>query len=179
MNTWLNEQAAREIYLEVADKAITDGGAWSVMTGFNRWGAYWCGAYDNLLTGFLRGELGMRGMIITDYSGSSKYMDLADGLIAGSDIWDSPDPTIHTTLAPKYENDAYIVTEMRESMHKILYTVANSNAMNGWSSADRLKVITPVVEDRPVRSGHRSGCSDRAVHLAPGCCHQAQEDLDC
>ena len=143
VNTWLNEQAAREIYLEVADKAITDGGAWSVMTGFNRWGATWCGAYDNLLTGFLRGELGMRGMIITDYSGSSKYMDLADGLIAGSDIWDSPDPTIHTTLAPKYENDAYIVTEMRESMHKILYTVANSNAMNGWSSADRLKVITP------------------------------------
>ena len=143
VNTWLNEQAAREIYLEVANKAITDGGAWSVMTGFNRWGAYWCGAYDNLLTGFLRGELGMRGMIITDYSGSSKYMDLADGLIAGSDIWDSPDPTIHTTLAPKYENDAYIVTEMRESMHKILYTVANSNAMNGWSSADRLKVITP------------------------------------
>ena len=143
VNTWLNEQAAREIYLEVADKAITDGGAWSVMSGFNRWGAYWCGAYDNLLTGFLRGELGMRGMIITDYSGSSKYMDLADGLIAGSDIWDSPDPTIHTTLAPKYENDAYIVTEMRESMHKILYTVANSNAMNGWSSADRLKVITP------------------------------------
>ena len=143
VNTWLNEQAAREIYLEVADKAVTDGGAWSVMSGFNRWGAYWCGAYDNLLTGFLRGELGMRGMIITDYSGSSKYMDLADGLIAGSDIWDSPDPTIHTTLAPKYENDAYIVTEMRESMHKILYTVANSNAMNGWSSADRLKVITP------------------------------------
>ena len=44
-------------------------------------------------------------------------MDLADGLIAGSDIWDSPDPTIHTTLAPKYENDAYIVTEMRESMY--------------------------------------------------------------
>ncbi len=71
------------------------------MTGFNRWGAYWCGAYDNLLTGFLRGELGMRGMIITDFSGSSKYMDLADGLIAGSDIWDSPDPTIHTTLAPE------------------------------------------------------------------------------
>ena len=41
------------------------------------------------------------------------------------------------------DSDAYIVTEMRESMHKILYTVANSNAMNGWSSADRLKVITP------------------------------------
>ena len=58
VNTWLNEQTAREIYLEVADKAITDGGAWSVMTGFNRWGATWCGANSNLLTGFLREELG-------------------------------------------------------------------------------------------------------------------------
>ena len=94
VNTWLNEQTAREIYLEVADKAITDGGAWDVMTGFNRWGATWCGANQNLLTGFLREELGMRGMCITDFSGSSQYMDLVDGLIAGSDIWDSPMPKI-------------------------------------------------------------------------------------
>ena len=143
VNTWLNEQAAREIYLEVADKAITDGGAWSVMTGFNRWGATWCGAYSNLLTGFLRGELGMRGMIITDFSGSSQYMDLVDGLIAGSDIWDSPMPMIHTTKAANYVNDAYIVSQMRESMHNILYTVVNSNAINGWSAGDRLQAITP------------------------------------
>ena len=143
VNTWLNEQTAREIYLEVADKAITDGGAWSVMTGFNRWGATWCGANANLLTGFLRGELGMRGMCITDFSGSSQYMDLVDGLIAGSDIWDSPMPKIHTTKAANYENDAYIVTQMRNAMHHILYTVVNSNAMNGWSSTDTLKTITP------------------------------------
>ena len=69
------------------------------MTGFNRWGATWCGANSNLLNGFLREELGMRGMCITDFSGSSQYMDLVDGLIAGSDIWDSPMPKIHTTKA--------------------------------------------------------------------------------
>ena len=143
VNTWLNEQTAREIYLEVADKAITDGGAWSVMTGFNRWGATWCGANQNLLTGFLREELGMRGMCITDFSGSSQYMDLVDGLIAGSDIWDSPMPKIHTTKAANYENDAYIVTQMRNAMHHILYTVVNSNAMNGWASTDTLKTVTP------------------------------------
>lgn len=32
---------------------------------------------------------------------------------------------------------------MREAMHNILYTVVNSNAMNGLSGADRLKPITP------------------------------------
>ena len=143
VNTWLNEQTAREIYLEVADKAITDGGAWCVMTGFNRWGATWCGANSNLLNGFLREELGMRGMCITDFSGSSQYMDLVDGLIAGSDIWDSPMPKIHTTKAANYENDAYIVTQMRNAMHHILYTVVNSNAMNGWSASDTLKTVLP------------------------------------
>lgn len=143
VNTWLNEQTAREIYLEVADKAIVDGGAWCVMTGFNRWGATWCGANENLLTNYLRGELGMRGMCITDFSGSSQYMDLVDGLIAGSDIWDSPMPKIHTTKAADYENDAYIVAQMKDALHNILYTVVNSNAMNGWSSGDRLKTVTP------------------------------------
>ena len=96
-----------------------------------------------LLTGFLREELGMRGMCITDFSGSSQYMDLVDGLIAGSDIWDSPMPKIHTTKAANYENDAYIVTQMRNAMHHILYTVVNSNAMNGWASTDTLKTVTP------------------------------------
>ena len=140
--TWINEQAAREVYLEVADKAIVDGGAWCTMSGFNRWGATWCGKYENLQTGFLRDELGMRGMSITDYSGGSHYMDSTDALIAGTEIWDSPTP-LHTEILDKYENDAYIVTQMREAVHKILYTVVNSNAMNGWSSADRLEVITP------------------------------------
>ena len=109
----------------------------------SRRGVTWCGANQNLLTGFLREELGMRGMCITDFSGSSQYMDLVDGLIAGSDIWDSPMPKIHTTKAANYENDAYIVTQMRNAMHHILYTVVNSNAMNGWASTDTLKTVTP------------------------------------
>lgn len=140
--TWLNEQAAREVYLEVADKAVIDGGAWCTMSGFNRWGAHWCGKYPALQTGYLRDELGMRGMSITDYSGGSHYMDSTDALIAGTEIWDSPTP-LHTEILAAYEDDAYIVTQMREATHKILYTVVNSNAMNGWSAADRLEVITP------------------------------------
>ena len=143
VNTWLNEQTAREIYLEVADKAVIDGGAWCTMSGFNRWGTKWCGEYEALQTEYLRGELGMRGMSITDYSGSSQYMDLCDAMIAGTDIWDSPDATIHTTNAQNYEDDPFIVTEMREAMHNILYTVVNSNAMNGLSEADRLEAVTP------------------------------------
>jgi beta-glucosidase len=145
VQTWINEQAAREIYLEVADRAITEGEAWCVMSGFNRWGALWCGEYKELQTDYLRGELGMRGMSITDYSGSSRYMDLVDGLAAGSDIWDSPDTTFHTTLARTagYDQDPYIVSNMRNAMHRILYTVVNSNAMNTWTADTRIVACTP------------------------------------
>ena len=78
-------------------------------------------------------------MCITDFSGSSQYMDLVDGLIAGSDIWDSPMPKIHTTKAANYENDAYIVTQMRNAMHHILYTVVNSRVYDPANT-----VSTPI-----------------------------------
>ena len=143
VNTWLTEQTARELYLEVADRAIIDGGAWCVMSGFNRWGAQWCGENYNLQTAYLRGECGMRGMSITDFSGLSNYMDVADGLMGGSDIWDSPMPMIHTAIAGGYAADPYMVTEMREAMHNILYTVVNSNAMNGWNADTRIVPNTP------------------------------------
>ena len=68
------------------------------MTGFNRWGATWCGANANLLSGFLRGELGMRGMCITDFSASTQYMDLVDGLIAGFFFFDRATSEIFTWL---------------------------------------------------------------------------------
>ena len=143
VNTWLTEQTARELYLEVADKAIIDGGAWCVMSGFNRWGAQWCGENANLMNGYLRGEAGMRGMSITDFSGLSQYMDVADGLIGGSDIWDSPMPMIHTVAAGQMAGDPYMVSEMRDAMHRILYTVVNSNAMNGWNSETHIEPNTP------------------------------------
>ena len=119
------------------------GGAWCVMSGFNRWGALWCGEYYELATGYLRGEAGMRGMNITDFSGSSQYMDTSDALLAGSDIWDSPMPMIHTAYAnANFPSDDNMIAEMKEAMHNILYTVANSNAMNGLSVNDRIELIT-------------------------------------
>ena len=139
VNTWLTEQAAREIYLEVADRAIIDGGAWCTMSGFNRWGTEWCGENYNLQTSYLRGELGMRGMSITDFSGSSQYMDVPDALLAGTDIWDSPMPMIHTTyVSENLTADENMIAEMKEAIHNICYTVVNSNAMNGWDEDTRI-----------------------------------------
>jgi beta-glucosidase len=143
VSTWVNEQAAREIYLEPIATAIEDGGAAGIMSAFNRWGNTWSGAYRPLQIGFLREELGMQGISITDFSGCSYYMSTPDGLLGGSNLWDSSMRDIHTNQLATYKNDPVIVTAMRDSLHRILYTVANSNAMNGISTADRMKTVTP------------------------------------
>lgn len=101
------------------------------MSSFNRVGATWSGANKNLMTNVLRGEWGMDGQAVTDYSGND-FMDVALGLLAGQDIWDYSG-TKWTNKLNTLKNDANIVNAMRQASARILYTVANSNAMNGYT----------------------------------------------
>ena len=131
ISVWANEQAIREIYLQQFETSIVKGGAHCVMSSFNRVGATWSGANKNLMTNVLRGEWGMDGQAVTDYSGND-FMDVALGLLAGQDIWDYSG-TKWTNKLNEYKGDANIVNAMRRASGRILYTVANSNAMNGYT----------------------------------------------
>ncbi len=143
VSVWVNEQAAREIYLETVETAAVEGDASGIMNGFNRWGTKWCGEYGALQNEFLRGECGMEGAFITDMSAFSRYMNPADGLLGGSDLWDNMMSAVQTTILQGYEDDPVIVSAMREASHRILYTVANSNAMNGMGPNDTIESVTP------------------------------------
>lgn len=140
---WVNEQAAREIYLQAFETPIAEGKAWSVMNSLSRWGCKWSGEIYNLQTGILRNEWGMRGASLTDWSGDDPYEDVCDGLMAGTDLWDSTYELLHTTELAKYQDDPVIVNAMRQATHRVLYMVANSNAMNGISSTTIVKTVTP------------------------------------
>jgi len=142
---WLNEQTAREIYLKPFELTVVgnDGEGIGVMNAFVRIGCTWTGASAGMQTTILRDEWGAMGINITDYSGYNSYMDSTDGVLAGTDLWDSTVSMIHTVKLAQFSNDPTIVAAMRRASHRILYTVANSNAMNGWGPNDRLVVITP------------------------------------
>ena len=131
ISVWANEQAIREIYLQQFETPIVKGGAHCVMSSFNRIGATWTGASKNLMTNVLRGEWGMDGHAVTDYSGND-FMNVALGLLAGQDIWDYSG-TKWANQLNEYRNDANIVNAMRQASGRILYTVVNSNAMNGFT----------------------------------------------
>ena len=144
ISTFVNEQAMRELYLQPFEHAVVDGDAYCVMNAFARIGVIWTGAHEGLMTDVLRGEWGCKGFGISDYT-SSSYATSAHargtydgllGVLAGTDTFDSSSTTTQAYQLLVYNaadpavNDVHLVNCMREAAHRILYTVANSNAMN-------------------------------------------------
>ena len=138
LGVWVNEQAAREIYLKAYQAAFEEYGANGVMTAYTRWGAVWSGGYRSLMTNILREEWGNNGMSITD-NVITPMVTGADGVLAGVTTYDAMLPSIVMEL-PKYENDPVIVSAMREACHHNLYALANSSAMNGIGKDTRIQV---------------------------------------
>ncbi|MCI6329515.1 MAG: glycoside hydrolase family 3 C-terminal domain-containing protein [Erysipelotrichaceae bacterium] len=149
--SWANEQTIREIYLKpfqmvfegptVETKYYENGElkiantpcALAVMTSFNRIGYTWAGGDYRLLTEVLRKEWNFNGLILTDYSaGATSYMHTEQMLRAGGDAQLSQygNPFDNFTNA----NIFYA----KEAMKHVCYTVANSNAMNGFTHGARL-----------------------------------------
>ncbi len=156
--TWSNEQAIREIYLKPFETCIKlpevpviyaakdDNGNYTLetgtvpatnalMTSFNRLGTIWTGGHYNLLTGLLRNEWGFNGFIITDANGYLGYMDCGQMIEAGGDA------SLRYKKDTQYSFDKNSSSEYhyaREAAHHHLYTIANSNAMNGAAPGSKL-----------------------------------------
>ncbi|MGM9537643.1 MAG: glycoside hydrolase family 3 C-terminal domain-containing protein [Candidatus Onthomonas sp.] len=152
VSTWANEQAIREIYLKPFQTAVVEGGAMCVMNSFARLGAMWSGAHYGLQTEVLRNEWGMKGFSLTDFSGNAafsargmtlKSFDVAHGVLAGTDSWDSSSDQWSNELINDYKGDPDLTQAMRQATHRILYTVANSHAMNGFTDETKIVAVTP------------------------------------
>lgn len=142
LGVWLNEQAAREIYLKAFQAPIEEGNGNGVMMAYTRWGAQWSGGCQGL-GDILREEWGCRGMNITD-NVLTTYVNGPDGILAGTSIYDAMMPYVTQGL-PKYKSDPVIVAAMREACHHNLYAIANSCGMNGVGEATTIKVTEPNV----------------------------------
>ncbi|MDR2378275.1 MAG: glycoside hydrolase family 3 C-terminal domain-containing protein, partial [Bifidobacteriaceae bacterium] len=156
--TWATEQSVREIYLkpfEMAVKGVTmtvpyftdqngaideaSVGATAVMSSFNRIGAVWAGGSEALMGDVLRGEWGFEGFAISDFN-LYPYMNPNQSIAAGTDLT--------LTFAPSKAFDdqtsAKAVSDIRNATHNVLFTVANSNAMNGMAPGTTVTYKPPT-----------------------------------
>ena len=143
--TFANEQAIREIYLKAFEAGVTEGHANGVMSSLNRIGPTWAGRHKGLLTEVLRNEWGFMGFVETD-AASGNYMSpgpvRAEAVVAGNDLWLAGNSNA-TVLWGDYKDNATVCTALRESAHRLLYTVLHSFSMNGIKSSTRFVYNEP------------------------------------
>lgn len=146
--TKIDEQTLREVYLRPFEIAVKEGEASGVMSSFTRIGTRWAGGDYRLITEILRNEWGFNGSVITDFT-SGSYMNAKQMYYAGGNMnlnnqsafaWDDFD-----------SSSVADVNIIRRAAQGVLYTVANSNAMNqeisgyGFSLWETLLIIIDIV----------------------------------
>lgn len=157
--TWSNEQAIRQIYLQPFNMVMKEGNvteaytscrnsvceqstaqmpvATGIMTGFNRIGATWTGGSYALLTKVVRDEWGFNGWILTDNANTATFMGARQMLEAGGDSKLTTQDQSAMWTFDKDDPTEYALG--RQAMHHLLFTVANSHAMDGSMPGATLK----------------------------------------
>lgn len=148
--TYSNEQAIREIYIKPFEMCIkskpttinyfelqNDGSfeaktveiptCRAFMSSMNRIGPTWTGGNYSLQTALFKNEFGFRGFFITDYTGSTDYMDPTQSVKSGGNAILSTVCPIYGGVDDNYANYYY----SKEAIKGVLYCVVNSSLMNG------------------------------------------------
>jgi len=158
LSAWMTEQTAREIYLKGYQKAVEEGEATFAMGSFTRIGKTWCSGSYGIMNQITRGEWGFDGAVVTDiviYNACNAYQLIKAG---GNMMLDA---TVYGM-----EGGVYLDTEeinamdeetknitihcMQEAAKQILYTVANSNAMQLPKGTKVIYTDTVEVDDEDV-----------------------------
>lgn len=74
----VDERTLRELYLLPFEHAVKDGGAWGVMSAYNRLNGTFCADSHWLLTTVLREQWGFDGFVVTDWFGARSTVDMAN-----------------------------------------------------------------------------------------------------
>ena len=79
----MDERTLRELYLVPFEAAVKDGGALTVMNGYNRFRGVFCSHSDYLNNQVLKREWGFPGFVVSDWSG---LHDTVAGALGGLDV---------------------------------------------------------------------------------------------
>lgn len=124
--TWLSEQALREVYLEPFRSIVEDYGGTALMSSYNRVGAVWAGGSEALLTDVLRGEWGFRGVVVTDFSDHTAYMNGDQMLRHGGDLW----MQMSGGSLSSNPSSASYMSELRRAAKDFLYAYLDARVAN-------------------------------------------------
>ena len=141
---WVNEQAAREIYLKGFQKSLEESNGNGVMTAYTRWGTTWSGAHFGLMTNIMRKEWGNDGFSITDNI-LVTYTNAVDAVLAGGVTVFDAMLWYATSQLSDGSSDPVVVNAMVNAMHYNLYALAHSSGMNYVGANTIVKTVRPII----------------------------------
>jgi beta-glucosidase len=74
----IDERTLREIYLPAFKASITEGGAWTIMSAYNKIRGEYCSENDYLLNTILKKEWGFKGFVMSDWGGTHSTVAAAN-----------------------------------------------------------------------------------------------------
>ncbi|HET9691077.1 MAG TPA: glycoside hydrolase family 3 C-terminal domain-containing protein, partial [Acidimicrobiales bacterium] len=114
----VDERVLRELYLRPFEAAVRDGGAWGVMTAYNRLHGEFCAANRWLLDEVLRNEWGFDGVVVSDWYGAH---DTVASAHAGLDLEMPGPPRIYgAALAAAVERRQVDADAVRRLARRVL-----------------------------------------------------------
>lgn len=139
--TFMTEQNARENGLRAVQASVEDSALNGMMTSYNRIGCTAGNAHYGILNNILRQEWGFTGIMTEDFITDPKYSVLKEAVYAGvtatcNNGEDSVDAVSQTWSYWNLEDvskDETMLKAIQQDMKYVLYTVANSNAMDGMN----------------------------------------------
>ncbi|WP_367566220.1 glycoside hydrolase family 3 N-terminal domain-containing protein [Lacrimispora sp.] len=142
INTYMTEQALREIYTKPFEVSIKRGSASGVMGSMNRIGARMTVGSWALMTGLLRNEWGFHGGVVTDFALGYNPEISIQALAAGTNL------LLNTTeLNLPTTDHNYIRNALRDSTHEVLYMTANSIAVDAGAQGFPVYLIFVILFD--------------------------------
>ncbi|MGZ3844477.1 MAG: glycoside hydrolase family 3 protein, partial [Flavisolibacter sp.] len=74
----IDERTLREIYLPAFQASIAEGGAWTIMSAYNKIRGEYCSENDYLLNSILKKEWGFKGFVMSDWGGTHSTVAAAN-----------------------------------------------------------------------------------------------------
>lgn len=152
----VDERALRELYLRPFEAAVVEGGAWAVMTAYNKLGGTYCSEHPWLLGELLRGEWSFDGLVMSDWFGTHSTVD---AVLAGLDL-EMPGPPAFRgrALVSAVEGGRVPSSVVTERARRVLQLAERVGAMGAPSDAGP--------GSRPARQPEDGVAVDRPEHRA-------------
>ena len=131
----MDERTLRELYLAPFEAAVKDGGALTVMNGYNRFRGVFCSHSDYLNNQILKREWGFPGFVVSDWSG---LHDTVEGALGGLDVEMNAGDAIHFYKQPLIDavrEGRVSAAAVDDHARRVLYVMAKVGKLGGVSRA--------------------------------------------